>query len=84
MSKQKYPNTSNINASGVPVKKGRESYNSTVLHAKRDKRRLEADARQREYNKLTVAQKIERATKRGGSVRELARLNKAVKASKKS
>ena len=37
-------------------------------------RRAEAEQRQADYDKLSLDQKIERATKRGGSKRELERL----------
>lgn len=54
--------------------KRRESYSFAKQRARRNKRRIEAEARQREYDKLTKDQKIERAKLRGGSVRELIRL----------
>jgi hypothetical protein len=81
MAKQKYPQ-SVTTASGEAVKKGRESYSSVKLHAKRDRKRQEAAARDREYQGLSVKDRIARATARGGSVRELARLQKLVKAAK--
>ncbi len=59
-------------------------YKSAVLHANRNRKRTEAEARQREYAGLTVAQKIKRAKSRPGeSKRELARLS-ALKAAAKA
>ncbi len=63
----------------VTGRKGRTSYSFVKQQARRDKRRQAAEARQREYDKLTLKQKIERAQERGGSKRELARLQKSVK-----
>ena len=83
MSKQKYSNTTSTSADGSPVKRGRENYNKKgIVVAKRDKRRQEAAARQREYNALTVKERVTRAKARGGSVKELARLAKLTKAAK--
>lgn len=56
-------------------RKGRDRYNSTVLWAKRSKKREEAENRQFKHDGLTLKQKIAKATKRGGSARELKRLN---------
>lgn len=56
-------------------------YSSTKLHARRDKRRHEAEARQGEYDKLTVAQRLLRAKKSPGqSKREIIKLEKLAKA----
>ncbi len=65
-------------------RKGRLSYSFVKQQARRDKRRQAAEARQRDYDRLTLKQKIERVEARGGSKRELARLldkarNKAAK-----
>jgi hypothetical protein len=60
MGKQKYPNTNATHADGVAVKRGREHYSHDKADARQDKRRQEAEARQREYDKLTPAQKLER------------------------
>lgn len=42
-----------------PIKKN--GYSSSVLHAKRDQRRQEAEARNAEYAKLTTKQKLTQA-----------------------
>ena len=60
MGKQKYPNTTSLTKDGVTVRKGREHYSHEKADARQDKRRQEAEARQREYDKLTPAQKLER------------------------
>ena len=55
--------------------KGRVVYSHAILDAKKDRRRQEAEARQRDHNMLTTAQKIKKAKARvGESKRELARL----------
>ena len=58
-------------------RKGKENYNKSGKREQRcDKRRVEAVARQKEYNLLTVDEKIKRAKKRRGeSKKELNRLN---------
>ena len=53
-----------------------EGYTQLKNHAKQDRKRREAYARQDNYDSLTVTEKIALAVKRGGSVRELARLRK--------
>lgn len=68
----------------TPGRQGRTSYNSTKLWARRNKRSEEAAFRQTKHDSLTLKEKITKATKRGGSVKELARLNALAKASKKS
>jgi hypothetical protein len=55
-------------------KKGRESYTHAKADARKEKKRLEADKRQDKHDSLTLKEKIAKATKRGGSVRELKRL----------
>jgi hypothetical protein len=53
-------------------------YSSVVLHAKRDRKRIDAEARQREYDSLSLSDKIARIKARpndsGESKRELSRL----------
>jgi hypothetical protein len=66
----------------APGRKGREHYSHAKADARRDKRRQEAEARQRVYDKLSLKQKLELVKSRGGSKRELARLE--AKAAKKS
>jgi hypothetical protein len=52
-------------------------YNSATLHAKRKRKREEAEVRQEEHDKLTSEQKIAKAVRRpGGSKKEIARLQK--------
>ena len=83
MGQNKYPQTSASTSTGATgVKRCRESYSSVKLHAKRDRKRQEAQARQREYSALSIKDRIARVTDRGGSVRELARLQKLVKTPK--
>lgn len=64
-------------------KKKTNGYKSNRLHAKRARKRDEAELRQEKHNSLSTAQKIAKATKRGGSVKELARLNQILKAETK-
>lgn len=53
-------------------------YHSEKLHAKRDKKRREAQARQREYDKLTLQEKLKRAKGK----REIAKLTAKMKAAR--
>lgn len=64
------------------VKRGKTNgYNSAHLHAKRNRKRQEAEARQQEHDTLTLNEKIEKArSRRGESKRELARLMKLAEA----
>ncbi len=66
----------------ITGRKGRTSYTFVKQGARRDKRRQDAEARQREYDALSVKDRINRVTARGGSVKELARLTKLAKATK--
>ena len=69
-------------------------YSTYHLKAKKDAKRQEAEARQREHNSLTLSEKIEKAkSRRGESKKELARLaaqvpkaewDKAMKVSEKT
>lgn len=64
----------------IPGRKGRDEYSSATLHAKRNAMRMEAESRQRDYDKLTVDQKVKLAqSRRGKSKREITRLTKIVK-----
>jgi hypothetical protein len=56
-------------------KKSRERYFHGKADARRERKQLEADQRQAKHDSLTTREKITKATKRGGSVRELKRLN---------
>jgi len=82
MSKQKYPQaTKNVNAEGEAKKGKINGYHSEKLHAKWDKKRSEAKARQRHYEGLTVQARIALAKSRPGeSKQELARLEKLLTA----
>ncbi len=83
MGKQKYPNSSAATVDGVPVRKGREHYSHDKADARIDKRRQEADARERVYDGLTIPAKIALAkSRRGESKREIAKLEKALAAGK--
>jgi len=65
--------------------KGREVYSHAILDGKKDRRRQEAESRQRAYDTLTTAQKIKKAKGRvGESKRELARLEAILAAEKES
>lgn len=58
-------------------KRGKQNgYNSTVLHAKRELRRSDAEYRQNLHSSLTTKEKIQKAKSRPGeSKKELKRLN---------
>lgn len=62
MSKQKYPQASSASTSttggGNASKRKQNGYSSIKLHAKRDRKRREAEDRQFEYDKKTTAQKL--------------------------
>jgi len=58
-------------------------YSSAKLHAKRDKKRQESEARQRAYNQLSLTQRLQLAVSRGGSKKELDKLNKKIELEKK-
>lgn len=72
----------NNNEHNSTIRRGKvNGYNSAHLHAKRDRKRREAEARQREHDVLTINEKIEKAQSRiaegkGSSFRELKRLKK--------
>ncbi len=73
----------NKNDTGKVIKRGKTNgYTSATLNAKRNRKRQEAEARQREHDSLTVEQKITKALKRqGSSKREVSRLMKMVQVS---
>jgi len=60
-----------------PVKT--EGYSHAKATTRLNKRRREADIRQGTYDALTTAEKIARATNRGGSKKELAKLTAIIK-----
>jgi hypothetical protein len=80
MGKQKYPNTKAAISDGTAkTGSGRKSYRNAKLHARISNRRQEAEARQREYDGLSISARIARAKSRQGeSKREIARLEKAL------
>lgn len=65
---QKY--TATKSEAGSPVKKGRSNYKSNILHAKKDKRRAEAEMRQLKFDDLTDSQKLARIRSRPGHSRK--------------
>lgn len=56
----------------MPIKNN--GYSHVKADARQDKKRQAAEARQRDYNAMTLAEKVAYVTARGGSKRELARL----------
>ena len=52
-----------------------EGYTQLKAHAKQDRKRREAYARQDKYDSLTLTEQIALVKSRGGSVFEIARLN---------
>ena len=76
MSKQKYPQTSvsGVTSTGTSHKK-REHYSQVKAHAKQDRKRHEAYARQDAYDLLTIEEKMKHAGKK-----ELAKLQKRLAA----
>jgi len=80
MSKQKYPQTSvSTNSTGTtrirPIKKN--GYTQVRNHAKQDRKRLEAYARQDKYDGKTLKQQLE-STDPNGSKRQRARIEAAM------
>ena len=80
MSKQKYPQsqTASVTTDGNKVRKGRESYSNFHLHAKRSRKRQEAEARQASYDALSIEEKM-----KGAGAKELAKLQKKLAVSSK-
>jgi len=79
MSKQKYPQSTSVSTStGTTVSRGgkrkENGYSSFFIHAKRDRKRKEAEARQAAYDKLTIAEKFNTLIE-GGSKKQRAKLN---------
>lgn len=77
MSKQKYPQsssaTSTTTGGGNASKRKQNGYCSVKLHAKRDRKRREAEDRQFEYDTKTTAQKLKELGPTG-STRQRSRL----------
>jgi hypothetical protein len=83
MSKQKYPQATTVSTStGTTIRKGRERYSSVKRNAKLNLLRREADDRQAVYDSLDLKEKLALVKSRGGSVKELTRLNATLKAEK--
>lgn len=73
---QKYTNTKTVSSTDQVTGGGRKSYSHAKADARQDKRRQEADARERVYDGFTIVQKLALVKSRGGeSKREVARLN---------
>lgn len=69
------------NETKAPKRGKTNGYNSAHLHAKRNRKRQEAEARKREHDTLTLNEKIDKArSRRGESKREIARLMKMAEA----
>lgn len=70
------------NETKVPKRGKTNGYNSAHLHAKRNRKRQEAQSRKREHDTLTLNEKIEKARffRRGESKREISRLMKMAEA----
>jgi hypothetical protein len=82
MSKQKYPHAASVSTSdGKPVRKGRENYSQVKTHAKQDRKRHEAYARQDKYDRLSTEQKLKELGPTG-SKRQRARLEKLLASEK--
>ena len=59
MSKQKYPQAASASTSSTgTTRKGRENYSQVKTHAKQDRKRHEAYARQDKYDRLSTEQKL--------------------------
>ena len=58
----KYENTPTGGMTSRPIKKN--GYSSFKLHAKRDRKRFEADDRQAAYDALSIAEKLKHAGKK--------------------
>ena len=76
MSKQKYPQATSVSSTGTTVNKNatkrkQNGYSNFTLHAKRNRKRQEAEERQAAYDKLSLAEKMKHAGKK-----ELAKLQK--------
>jgi hypothetical protein len=78
MSKQKYPQKEKATTTGKPTRTNkRERYNSEKLHAKRNRKRDEAEERQAKYDRLTLTQQLATCIP-GGSKRQRARIEAAM------
>lgn len=74
MSKQRYPQAASVSSAGVKGEhKGRANYSQVKTHAKQDRKRHEAYARQDKYDGLSTKAKLASCVP-GGSKRQRARL----------
>lgn len=78
----KYTKTSTSSTSTTGARRVKTAgYNSATLHAKRDRKRQEAEARQRECSQRTTEERLMNiASRRGKSEREAVRLLRAANA----
>lgn len=84
MSKQKYSTTATVTASGVKSEhKGRGNYSQAKTHAKQDRKRHEAYARQDKYDGLSIKAKLASCVP-DGSKRQRARLEAQLASEKAS
>ena len=82
MSKQKYPQSATVStSSGVSTRKGRENYSQVKTHAKQDRKRHEAYARQDKYEAMTLQEQLN-STDPNGSKRQRARIIAAMEKAK--
>jgi hypothetical protein len=83
MSKQKYPQATSVSTTGVKIeRKRREHYSQVKNHAKQDRKRKEAYARQDAYDRLTFTQQLASCVP-GGSKRQRARIEAQMAAATK-
>ncbi len=79
MSKQKYPQSTSTatTTSGIVTRKRRNHYSQVVNHAKQDRKRKEAYARQDKYESMTLTEQLNSCVP-GGSKRQRARIEAAI------
>ncbi len=73
MSKQKYPQHASVSTPTGTTRRGRENYSQIKNHAKQDRKRQEAYARQDKYDRLSLTQQLASCVP-GGSKRQRARI----------
>ena len=78
MSKQKYPQTTTVSSTGTTTGRAgnrkTNGYSSFFIHAKQAQKRKDAEARQANYDKLTIAEKFNTLIE-GGSKKQRNKLN---------
>lgn len=73
----------NTNDIKTPIRGKTNGYNSAKIHAKRNRKRSEAESRKYDHDSLSIQEKIAKAkSRRGESKREIARLTAMLEASK--